>query len=395
MVMLNKKADCGLMNKFNNLDLITKYKVTKLTPNDDYHYFFGYYDLMPYNKDYPYHLTHRVKFADRLPDVDDVCEIGYLKENQFVKIGETTAWNFQQGAFLNWFDSESVIFNCFENGKIISIIKKLDGTIVRKLSMPIASLSNNRKYALSVDFGRIFCFRPGYGYKGVVTDKVNETAPKDDGIFLVDLTTNETKLILSYEQIKSQFNETPFTNDRLVVNHITFNPSGNRYIALVRNITKGNGTWGTLLITGDLNGNVKKLTNFEINSHYNWKNDEEFIIYSILNDGAGLYTFNIVTGQRLKINNNEINKEDIHCLYNSNFEKILGDTYPDDNGYRSIIEYSFKINKIETLLKVKSPKPNCVDIRCDLHARYKDIKTISFDSFHEKYRGIYEVRLNK
>ena len=46
-----------------------------ITPVDDSHYFFGYYDLRASQG--KRHLCHRVKFMDRLPEEGDVAELGY------------------------------------------------------------------------------------------------------------------------------------------------------------------------------------------------------------------------------------------------------------------------------------------------------------------------------
>lgn len=42
-------------------------KIDTITPDDGYDYFFAYYDLQPYDKESKIHLTHRVKFHDRIP----------------------------------------------------------------------------------------------------------------------------------------------------------------------------------------------------------------------------------------------------------------------------------------------------------------------------------------
>jgi len=139
-------------------------KIKKITPDDEYHYFFGYYDLQPYDKSGKYHLTHRVKFADRLPLDSDICEIGVIEINsgRFIKVGETTAWNFQQGAFLNWFSDTSVVYNTFINGELRAVVKDLNGETIKVISRPLASLSEDKKWGLSINFARIFSFRPGY-----------------------------------------------------------------------------------------------------------------------------------------------------------------------------------------------------------------------------------------
>ena len=57
-------------------------EATIITPDDDAHYFFGYYDLRASQG--KRHLCHRVQFMDRLPVAEDVAELGYLEDGKFV-----------------------------------------------------------------------------------------------------------------------------------------------------------------------------------------------------------------------------------------------------------------------------------------------------------------------
>ena len=85
------------------LEIISDFKddIKILNPVDNYHYFFAYYDMRATGDGINQrHLAHRVKFIDRLPTPDDICELGYIEDGRFVKFAETTAWNFQQGAML-------------------------------------------------------------------------------------------------------------------------------------------------------------------------------------------------------------------------------------------------------------------------------------------------------
>ena len=88
-----------------------------LTPEDDSHYFFGYYDLRASQG--KRHLCHRVQFMDRLPVAEEVAELGYLEDGKFVPFAKTTAWNFQQGALLQYhpFLKDTVYYNIFRDGK--------------------------------------------------------------------------------------------------------------------------------------------------------------------------------------------------------------------------------------------------------------------------------------
>ncbi len=84
--------------------------------------FFAYYDMRATGKNGK-HLAHRVQFIDRLPTAYDVAEIGYLDNGEFIKIAETTAWNFQQGAMLQYhpFLENTVYYNVCKNGKFSTV----------------------------------------------------------------------------------------------------------------------------------------------------------------------------------------------------------------------------------------------------------------------------------
>jgi len=373
-------------------------KIKKITPDDEYHYFFGYYDLQPYDKSGKYHLTHRVKFADRLPLDSDICEIGVIEINsgRFIKVGETTAWNFQQGAFLNWFSDTSVVYNTFINGELRAVVKDLNGETIKVISRPLASLSEDKKWGLSINFARIFSFRPGYGYAAAIDEYSEENVPKDDGVYIVDMQSGDSKLLISYADIVSKYPELPYTEKKLVINHVTFNPSATKFIMLLRNFPDDSTNKRTQLLVVDFAKNIEKITDYQVNSHYSWKNDDEFMIWSVLEQGKGVYFFNLKTGERLKLGNEILEKDDIHCMFSPNRKCFIGDSYPYVDGYRHIYKYNFIDGSVEDLFKVKHDEPKIGDIRCDLHARFHyDSKTVSFDSFCGENRAIYQLGLEE
>ena len=63
------------------------------------HYFFGYYDLQPFNKSGNLHLTHKTDFMDRLQLSGDQAEVGFIELDtlKYTMVAKTKAWNFQQG----------------------------------------------------------------------------------------------------------------------------------------------------------------------------------------------------------------------------------------------------------------------------------------------------------
>ncbi len=369
-------------------------KMNNITPNDGYEYFFGYYDLQPYDDENLYHLAHRVKFRDRHPSAVDIAEIGYidLKTKTFVKIAETKSWNFQQGSLLVWFESgKSVMFNDFDGEKNVTRVVSLDGVELKCYNMALGAVNKSRTKGLAINFNRIHDFRKGYGYSNVKDRFYDDYAPETDGIFLVDLTTGESELLVSYAKMKEEFAEEPFTDGKLVVNHITFNPSGTGFVFLLRNFPVGMPKWGTVLAVGDLQGNIRKLTDFQVNSHYSFKDDKTLAIWSGL-PKYGVYIFDLENGTRKKLNNPTTDKGDIHVNYSPDGSFFIGDGYVEEGGVRSVYKYDFATDKAEKLFSVYSEPVSDTDIRCDLHARFSlNGKKISYDTTENGRREIVEV----
>ena len=376
-----------------------KAEIKIINKEDGYYYFFGYYDLQPFDSEDRFHLCHRVKFMDRLPAKDDVCELGVLDPDtkDFIKFSETTAWNFQQGAMLQWFvPGESIVYNVREGDGFNTEIKNIKTGEIRRLPLAVANISNNRKYGLCLNMSRIFDFRPGYGYSEVPDPYYDIKAPENDGVFLMNMETGEYKLIINYADIIKQFPREPYTDCKLVVNHITFNPSGTRFLFLLRNFREGNAMWNTQLITSDLEGNMCVLSDYISNSHYNWKNDKQILIVTSHtgNTRDNLCLRDDFTGDTIMYDLPELH-EDIHCLYSPNQRYIIGDGYPITEDYRKLWLYDTKENKAILLVSVYSYKATLGDVRCDLHARWNHKgNKITFDSNHNGARCVCEMDLS-
>ena len=85
--------------------------------------------------------------------------------------------------------------------KTISIVYDIQKGQQRIYDLPVAAVSPNGKFALSLNFSRLAKMRPGYGYEGLIDKWENVMAQVDDGIYLIDLATGKHKLIISVAQI--------------------------------------------------------------------------------------------------------------------------------------------------------------------------------------------------
>jgi hypothetical protein len=365
----------------------------------DGNYFFAYYDLQPYSPDGMRHLAHRAAFADRLPRPDDICELGYIeKDGGFIKIAETTAWNFQQGAQLRWNPSDpsrEVIYNVRggPNG-YRAAIHNIETGAVRYTDRAVADVSPCGRWGLSINFSRVYDFRPGYGYSGERDIFYDAAQPADDGVYLIDMQTGLSRLIIDYRRIAETFPNPAVGQDKLTVNHITFSPSSERFLLLVRNTPKNGRGWSTLLLTSDKEGNMRRLLDYTLVSHYNWRDADHILVWCRAGGQNGLYLLNDSCDLAAHRFSSPCFDTDLHCLYSPDRRYISGDSYPDRDGYRPLYIYDTETGKERLLLRSYSPNPPVIDIRCDLHARWNRVgNKISFDGLNNGLRCIYEVDL--
>lgn len=370
-----------------------------ITPEDGGHYFFGYYDLQPFDATGRFHLCHRAPFEDRIPEPEDVCQLGLLdlEKGIFQKFGETTAWNFQQGALLQWYgDDDHVIYNVRRGGAFQACVQNIRTGKQRFLPRAYTCLSPDAKKALCINFSRMFDFRPGYGYAGIPDPWKEENAPSDDGIFLMDTQTGETRLLLSLADLKAFHWEEPCSEEKLLINHITFSPDGAHFVMLLRNFKNPELgiKWKTQLLTSDLEGNLSLWAPFSYQSHYHWKNARELVMYggNFSNDRAdgALWQFTLGTVGAVRLPEPNPTK-DVHCLYSPNRRYISGDDYPKEDEYRTLHLIDTETNTDHILGRYHSfiSDDTNRDRRCDLHARFdRSGRWMSFDSIHTGHRTV-------
>ena len=351
--------------------------------------------MKAYDKSDRYHLCNRAEFIDRLPTPKDVLELGYidLQTGDFHKFGETTLWNFQQGCMLQWYGTSGyeVCYNLRRAEGESTCIHNLRTGEKRYTDRPCACVSPNGRYGLSVNFARIYDFRSGYGYAGRKDSNSGVNRPSDDGIWLVDMLSGTSRLIISYEDCWKQFPICGMENAKFVVNHITFNPASNRFLFLLRNFPDGDVDWYTTLITADLQGNMYPLLKNTYVSHYFWKNDRQILAHCSPRERKGLFLLDDCSSDFVEMKS-PFFEDDIHCIYSPDGKYIIGDGYAVHDAYRPLFIYNTETEKTEYLLRAETIVPQDINIRCDLHARWncKGDK-ISFDTTDCGRREICEL----
>jgi len=107
---------------------------------------------------------------------------------------------------LQWLPRSSdrlIIYNTRERNRFASVILNIETGESRELPLPIYAISHDGRWVLSLNFARVARTRPGYGYLGVSDLWMKEEAPKEDGIYPMNLETGENQLVVSLAKMAS------------------------------------------------------------------------------------------------------------------------------------------------------------------------------------------------
>ena len=120
---------------------------------------------------------------DRLPTGEDECELGSLDMDTgvFSPVALTRSWNFQQGAMLQWnpVNPDEIIYNVYTDHGYRAVVKNIHSKKERMLQRPLANVSADGKWGLSINMNRVYDFRAGYGYCNEVDAWKDQNAPEE------------------------------------------------------------------------------------------------------------------------------------------------------------------------------------------------------------------------
>ncbi len=377
--------------------------VIRITPAGE-HCFFGYYDIPAVDAKTGRHLMHRVAFRDRLPTAEDEAELGTIARDGrggFQPFARTRAWNFQQGALLQWLGDGTgrVFYNEVRPDRkgYRGVLHDLGTGARRYTDRALANVSRDGRWGLAVDFDRLHDFRPGYGYALQDDPRAGVPHPDDDGIWLCDLRSGRSQLALSLAALHARVRGlSPLMEQKLLINHLTFNPSASRFVFLVRNFPpagppiKGQSAWQTVVFTAARDGSdVRLMVPAGMASHYHWRDDSTVVFYSDGPQGRQLYEITDAPTPRFVALDPAFFKRDGHCSYSADGRWMLYDSYPDAQRHQRLYIYDLKNRRGRELGQFPALPAAVTDVRCDLHPRWLPDGRVSFDSTHEGYRASY------
>lgn len=365
-------------------------------------YFFGFHDIIPFSKGSEKVLANKLYFDLRMPLKNDFIDVGYFdfdgeKLTRFNKVGESNSWNYHKGCRLQWLkDNESVIFNCTQDGGMISKVVNLENKQEEIIPVPIDSVSPNGTLATSFSYERLEKYMPGYGYNFKDdTSFLEEKAPAGSGLYLVDLSDKTVKLLVSLELLAEQAKSEENAKDSYhYVTHSLFSHNG-KYISFFHRWV-GEETrkrYTRLMIFNLKTGELFQIETGYMVSHYVWNDKCEIIAYCNFKGTDAHVLLKVNEMERShKVAYPQLNSDGHQSFIDAN--SFVTDTYGDKWRMAKLYMVDIMNDRAKLIASVYSPnkyqtKVPYKHIACDLHPRVSpDGQYVCFDTAKSGKRSL-------
>jgi len=365
--------------------------IRTITQGPKFHWF-GYYDKLEFDRTGRYVLGMEVDFEHRSPRPDDVIRVGMVDlqdGDKWIELGQSRAWCWQQGCMLQWrpgSDSE-VLWNDRHGDRFVCHVLDVKTRARRTLPHPIYTVSPDGRWAVSPDFRRVNDMRPGYGYAGSGDPHTDALAPKDSGVFRVDLDTGKQELVVSLADVAAiAYPRGDLSEMKHYFNHLLVSPDGSRFEFLHRWRGPGQSSFGTRMLTARPDGSdVRVIDHSGRTSHFIWRDPQHILAWSWHEShGNAFYLFEDKTGGKVEIVGRGVMTVNGHCTYLPGNEWILNDTYPQGSGrLQSPYLYHVAGRRRVWLGHFHLPPEYRGEWRCDTHPRFSpDGRSVVIDSPH-------------
>jgi hypothetical protein len=353
-------------------------------------HWFSYYDKLQFDPACRYALGMEVDFEHRSPRPDDIISIGMVdlkNDDRWIKLGKSSAWCWQQGCMLQWRpgSKSEIIWNDRQDNRFTCNILDIRSRKKQTLPHPFYTISADGRTAVAPDFRRIQDMRPGYGYAGLPDPYKDDPAPKDSGIFRLDLDTGRQNLIISIADVAKIPNpNADLTGAKHYFNHLLFNPDGLRFIFLHRWRIKGKGGFGTRMLTARPDGtDIRVVDDYGKTSHFIWRDTRHILAWAWHpSHGNAFYLYEDGT-RKVEVVGKGTMTQNGHCSYLPGNKWILNDTYPDKQRKQHVYLYNIETGRKVPLGNFHLPPQYKGEWRCDTHPRFSpESRSVIIDSPH-------------
>ena len=367
----------------------------------------SYYDIPVMDRPANRVLAHRVGFVERQPVAADPVEVGIVgvrSPGEWAPLGTSRAWSWQQGPMAQWVGGgPAAVYNDREDGAFVARLVDVDAGARRTLPRPVYAVSPAGDVALSLNMARLDTLRPGYGYPEGSGARLEERAPRDDGVWRMDLATGEARLVLSLAEAKGVLMRWLGPARRLLLglraphfwfNHAKVSPDGRRFTVKLRWRVLGKG-WndrqGVSLTAAMDGGDVRVLTN--ATSHVIWLNDRQLYAWRL--SELALFADDGGRSNRVARLAPELVTANVHMRHlPPGATAALGEAV-FDTPYRETVDLvhcDARTGAHEVIASFANHRPARGPFRCDLHpCPSEDGRTVIVTSMNDGGRQVYAV----
>ncbi|MFI3297658.1 MAG: hypothetical protein R3Y59_08550 [bacterium] len=352
--------------------------------NSPKHHLFGFHDIVAFNQSGEKLLSLEADVINRPPLPAEQFGVGYSnwQSQEYVNLGYTNAMNYPQGARQQWLDNDKfIVNNQVGNGWGADIYDVSCQKKLGSIESTCHCVTSDSKYAFGINYSRLHRLG-GYGYIGLDDKTVSDAIPTTDGIFITEIATNQTKLLVSIAQVAACEKSSSVDNgSHHYVTHLVLNPS-NKRLAFLHRVFLPDGGLRTRLMTVGTNGEELRCMASGFLSHFDWKDDDAIFIWGrtgggvdalrsnplfsnplvapILGVAKGIMrkimkkssamsmSFMLITDDESrslsKIDTNIIEQDGHPMFCPTDRNLIINDTYPKSDGCRTLFFYEFDKN---------------------------------------------------
>jgi hypothetical protein len=398
------------------------------------HHFFGYYNKTVWDRSGRYVLANQVAVMDAPLTPEFEANVGYFdlyNATIFNPADTPRAWNWQMGCQLQWLDGDSgrkIIYNVRTDTISTpypgfgSMILDLDTGTRTALPMPVYVVAPNSRYALCVDYRRLYLTHETIGYSEHEGPFTMPLAPAEDGIYRMDLTTGQAALVVSYATLRDFYPKVSMERAIHWVSHIEISPGSSRVLLLHRWTERIEDETCFLhrLITMNPDGTNLRLlecsdhplpqladdfdpaaagtfdyekSEYQI-SHPLWRDESHIIVWGPHAGEIHYHLYEDSDAGNVVVIGRHVLTENGHMTFSPiNWRWLLSDTYPDaDTSKRILFLYDMRDGVRYDVGEFYTPPDLKKENRCDLHPRWsRDGMTVCIDSVHEGARQMYLI----
>jgi len=332
--------------------------------------FFGFHDKNPWSWDNEFLLAHRfIGWGNELESAKRRLQIAIFRGENWLEplpITETRAWNWQQGAQLQWVGQKKrILFNDFVDGRCVAREVDLNGNEQFVYEYPVVAANRDGNMFAAICFYAFGNEMPGYGYdfKGAQAKSI---VPRDK---LIVFDKKSVEQIIDGRAIP-RLSQMKIEDERSFISHVAFNEGGAKIAFLRRNKRPGRRLLSALYILNRKSGEIKRMPFRNMVSHYCWIGDRNILAYANDEDGQGFFIADVESGT-LETVSKELGSVDGHPHSDRLGKRILVDAYPDKFRLQRLSVWDWDTKKRLDLALLFSPMRFWGRFRVDLHPRIR------------------------